>query len=162
MSDFTRRVYTKAKSAMLQYLHNYLFEMDLVSKEKLALSIYPVPLHNFQSSFLKLFPLLEKIICAVSKRMRLTLLRCRYFSRFQYCRYALHVRRCEPNGDGISSFNNLLDLLLLRACVWIVAFVTCIGNASVVLFRILFKDEHRVHSLFIKNLCSKCFTFTLL
>ena len=80
---------------------------------------------------------------------------CRYFTRFQYCRYALHVRRCEPNGDGISSFNNLLDLLLLRACVWIVAIITCIGNASVVLFRILFKDEHRVHSLFIKNLCSK-------
>ena len=86
----------------------------------------------------------------------------RYFSRFQYCRYALHVRQCKPNGDGISSFNNLLDLLLLRACVWIVAFITCIGNASVVLFRILCKDEHRVHSLLIKNLCGKWSTFTLL
>ena len=78
-----------------------------------------------------------------------------YFSRFQYCRYALHVRRCEPNGDGISSFNNLLDLLVLRACVWIVALITCLGNASVMLLRILFKDEHKVHSLFIKNLCGK-------
>ncbi len=79
-----------------------------------------------------------------------------YFSRFQYCRYALHVRRCEPNGDGISSFNNLLELLVLRMCVWIVAIITCCGNAGVMLFRIAFKEEHKVHSLFIKNLCSEC------
>ncbi|XP_036343311.1 relaxin receptor 2-like [Rhagoletis pomonella] len=38
-----------------------------------------------------------------------------YFSWFHLCRAALHVRVCEPHGDGISSTYHLLDNQILRA-----------------------------------------------
>lgn len=38
----------------------------------------------------------------------------RYFSLFHLCYAALHVRVCEPHGDGISSRRHLLDNPVLR------------------------------------------------
>lgn len=38
-----------------------------------------------------------------------------YFDRFEMCGAALHVRVCEPRGDGISSKMHLLDNPVLRA-----------------------------------------------
>jgi hypothetical protein len=39
---------------------------------------------------------------------------CRYFDDFTLCAAALHVRVCEPQGDGISSLHHLLDSAVLR------------------------------------------------
>lgn len=68
------------------------------------------------------------------------------------CAYALHVRICEPKGDGISSLENLLDSTVLRFTVWIVAVVACVGNAFVLISRLLIKESNIVHSFYIKNL----------
>ncbi|XP_018782852.1 PREDICTED: relaxin receptor 1 isoform X2 [Bactrocera latifrons] len=40
-----------------------------------------------------------------------------YFSWFHLCRAALHVRVCEPRGDGISSTYHLLDNQILRGSI---------------------------------------------
>ncbi|XP_064489442.1 relaxin receptor 1-like isoform X7 [Ornithodoros turicata] len=50
-----------------------------------------------------------------------------YFSSFISCSSVPHARVCEPRGDGISSLDNLLDNLILRVSVWIVAFIACFG-----------------------------------
>ena len=65
------------------------------------------------------------------------------------------VRVCHPLGDGISSVANLLDSLVLRVAIWLVAIVTCGGNAFVIVCRLLYHDEHNSHSLFIKYLAGK-------
>jgi len=62
------------------------------------------------------------------------------------------VRICHPLGDGISSVFNLLDSVVLRVAIWLVAITTCGGNAFVIVCRLLFHDENNSHSLFIKNL----------
>jgi len=62
------------------------------------------------------------------------------------------VRICHPLGDGISSVFNLLDSMVLRVAIWLVAITTCGGNAFVIVCRLLLHDEHNTHSLFIKNL----------
>ena len=62
------------------------------------------------------------------------------------------VRICHPLGDGISSVFNLLDSVILRVAIWLVAITTCGGNAFVIVCRFLLHDEHNSHSLFIKNL----------
>ncbi|XP_078601657.1 relaxin receptor 1-like [Branchiostoma floridae x Branchiostoma japonicum] len=77
-----------------------------------------------------------------------------YFSKFRYCNFALHVRHCEPNSDGISSLEHLLARGVLRVCVWVIAVLTCTGNTCVMIGRSLMKHENKVHSLFIKNLCA--------
>ncbi|KAI8508760.1 peptide receptor 1 [Branchiostoma belcheri] len=77
-----------------------------------------------------------------------------YFSQFRYCGFAPRVRRCTPNTDGISTFENLLANFVLRMSVWVVAIVTCVGNTSVMIGRSIMKHENKVHSLFIRNLCA--------
>ncbi|XP_023236565.1 relaxin receptor 1-like [Centruroides sculpturatus] len=75
-----------------------------------------------------------------------------YFQDFRMCSYALHIRVCEPRGDGISSVTHLLDSLILRISVWIVAFLACLGNLLVLVGRHLVKETNEVHSIYIKNL----------
>lgn len=65
---------------------------------------------------------------------------------------ALHVRVCEPRGDGISSIAHLLDSVVLRVSVWLVAFVAGLGNVAVLIGRFLFAEPNEVHSFYIKNL----------
>ncbi|XP_019647136.1 PREDICTED: relaxin receptor 1-like [Branchiostoma belcheri] len=77
-----------------------------------------------------------------------------YFSKFQYCGFAPHVRNCQPYTDGISSFEDLLANVVLRTCVWIVSIVTCTGNTGVIIGRTAIKQENKVHSFFIQNLCA--------
>ncbi|GIY15682.1 relaxin receptor 1 [Caerostris darwini] len=84
-----------------------------------------------------------------------------YFSNFYLCSYARHVRVCEPNSDGISSFSHLLDNVVLRVSVWVVAGLACIGNASVVIGRSLMKENNRIHSFYIKNLSVADFLMSL-
>ena len=68
------------------------------------------------------------------------------------------VRICHPLGDGISSVINLLDSVVLRVAIWLVAIVTCGGNAFVIVCRLLLHDESNCRSLFIKNLAGKSLT----
>ncbi|XP_069698671.1 relaxin receptor 2-like isoform X2 [Periplaneta americana] len=75
-----------------------------------------------------------------------------YFSKFYYCTYAPAVRICRPNTDGVSSLKHLLVKPALRVTVWVVAAVTCAGNALVLWGRFSSRDENRVHSLVIRNL----------
>ncbi|XP_078684432.1 relaxin receptor 1-like [Branchiostoma floridae x Branchiostoma belcheri] len=77
-----------------------------------------------------------------------------YFSKFQYCGFAPHVRNCQPYTDGISSFEDLLANVVLRTCVWIISIVTCTGNTGVIIGRTAIKQENKVHSFFIQNLCA--------
>ncbi|XP_019647135.1 PREDICTED: relaxin receptor 1-like [Branchiostoma belcheri] len=80
-----------------------------------------------------------------------------YFSKFRYCFLAPHVRNCEPKTDGLSSFEDLLANVVLRMSVWVIAIVTCLGNTAVMIGRTVMKQENKVHSLFIKNLCASDF-----
>ncbi|XP_071041862.1 relaxin receptor 1 [Parasteatoda tepidariorum] len=75
-----------------------------------------------------------------------------YFDDFHLCSLALHVRVCEPRGDGISSIAHLLDSVVLRVSVWLVAFVAGLGNVAVLVGRFLFAEPNEVHSFYIKNL----------
>ncbi|GFS75354.1 relaxin receptor 1 [Nephila pilipes] len=75
-----------------------------------------------------------------------------YFDDFHMCSLALHVRVCEPRGDGISSIAHLLDSVVLRISVWLVAFVAGLGNVAVLVGRFLFVEPNEVHSFYIKNL----------
>ncbi|GFY70601.1 relaxin receptor 1 [Trichonephila inaurata madagascariensis] len=75
-----------------------------------------------------------------------------YFDEFHLCSLALHVRVCEPRGDGISSIAHLLDSVVLRVSVWLVAFVAGLGNVAVLVGRFLLAEPNEVHSFYIKNL----------
>nr|XP_027207075.1 relaxin receptor 1-like [Penaeus vannamei] len=75
-----------------------------------------------------------------------------YFDEFRQCSLALHVRQCEPKGDGISSVEHLLDSIVLRICVWVMGLLACAGNILVLVGRYVVKEPNRVHSFYIKNL----------
>lgn len=57
--------------------------------------------------------------------------------------------------EGVSSMSHLLDKPLLRAAVWSVSCVTCLGNSLVLWGRFTAKDENRVLSIIIRNLAGK-------
>ncbi|KAJ8412468.1 hypothetical protein AAFF_G00128040 [Aldrovandia affinis] len=76
-----------------------------------------------------------------------------YFKKFQYCSYAPHVRKCKPNSDGISSFEDLLANVILRVSVWVMAFITCFGNLFVIGMRSVIRAENNLHAVCIKVLC---------
>ncbi|XP_078400978.1 relaxin receptor 1-like [Cetorhinus maximus] len=76
-----------------------------------------------------------------------------YFNKFQYCAYSPRVRSCQPNTDGISSFEDLLANIILRVFVWVIAFLTCFGNLFVIFMRSLIRAENKLHAMSIKILC---------
>ncbi|KAK2488747.1 hypothetical protein MC885_006371, partial [Smutsia gigantea] len=76
-----------------------------------------------------------------------------YFKNFRYCSYAPHVRICMPLTDGISSFEDLLANDILRIFVWVIAFITCLGNLFVIGMRSIIKAENTTHAMSIKILC---------
>ncbi|XP_077977785.1 uncharacterized protein LOC144433353 [Glandiceps talaboti] len=75
-----------------------------------------------------------------------------YFDHFSMCGYAPTIRHCSPRGNGISSIENLLDNMVLRIMVWIVALLAFVGNIFVLIARCLLKEDNRVHAFFIMNL----------
>ncbi|XP_017875366.1 relaxin receptor 1 [Ceratina calcarata] len=76
-----------------------------------------------------------------------------YFKKFHYCAtYAPKARRCRPTSDGVSSLSHLLDKTLLRAAVWVISCVTCMGNLLVLWGRFAANDENRVLTIIIRNL----------
>jgi len=68
-----------------------------------------------------------------------------YFDNFKLCSYAQHVRVCHPRGDGISSVQHLLDNIILRISVWIVAIVACVGNLCVFIGRMIVPELNEVN-----------------
>ncbi|KAI5936271.1 Relaxin receptor 2, partial [Manis javanica] len=76
-----------------------------------------------------------------------------YFKNFRYCSYAPHVRICMPLTDGISSFEDLLANNILRIFVWVIAFITCLGNLFIFGMRSIIKAENTTHAMSIKILC---------
>lgn len=58
---------------------------------------------------------------------------------------------------GVSSLSHLLDKTLLRAAVWIISGVTCVGNVLVLWGRFTAKDENRVLTIIIRNLAGKLY-----
>uniref|UniRef100_A0A8D8P919 Relaxin receptor 2 n=1 Tax=Culex pipiens TaxID=7175 RepID=A0A8D8P919_CULPI len=81
-----------------------------------------------------------------------------HFSEFHHCKAALHVRVCEPRGDGISSKSHLLDNPVLRTSVWIMAAVGVVGNLLVLFGRYLVgtrsSQAHAEHSLYLRHLAA--------
>lgn len=76
-----------------------------------------------------------------------------YFDSFEMCANAPFVKVCEPKGDGISSKEHLLDSVILRASVWIMAAIGFVGNSIVLLGRqFVTRHSNAVDSLHIKNL----------
>ncbi|XP_058455658.1 relaxin receptor 2-like isoform X1 [Malaya genurostris] len=84
-----------------------------------------------------------------------------HFSEFHHCKAALHVRVCEPRGDGISSKSHLLDNPVLRASVWIMAAVGISGNLLVLFGRYVVgtrsSQAHAEHSLYLRHLAASDF-----
>ncbi|XP_058823896.1 relaxin receptor 2-like isoform X2 [Topomyia yanbarensis] len=84
-----------------------------------------------------------------------------HFSEFHHCKAALHVRVCEPRGDGISSKSHLLDNPVLRASVWIMAAVGICGNLLVLFGRYMVgtrsSQAHAEHSLYLRHLAASDF-----
>ncbi|XP_041462018.1 relaxin receptor 1-like [Lytechinus variegatus] len=76
------------------------------------------------------------------------------FEKFEYCRYAPHVRTCTPRSDGISSFENLLKNVILRVFVWTIGIITSVGNLGVLVSRAFMKAENKVHTVVVINLCT--------
>uniref|UniRef100_A0A182QT29 G-protein coupled receptors family 1 profile domain-containing protein n=1 Tax=Anopheles farauti TaxID=69004 RepID=A0A182QT29_9DIPT len=81
-----------------------------------------------------------------------------HFTEFRHCKAALHVRVCEPKGDGISSNRHLLDNPVLRASVWIMAAVGIVGNLLVLFGRYVVgsrsSQAHAEHSLYLRHLAA--------
>ncbi|KAH8374149.1 hypothetical protein KR200_000662, partial [Drosophila serrata] len=81
-----------------------------------------------------------------------------YFSWFHLCSAALHVRVCDPHGDGISSKLHLLDNQILRGSVWVMASIAVVGNLLVLLGRYFYKSRSNVeHSLYLRHLAASDF-----
>ncbi|XP_055612415.1 relaxin receptor 2 [Uranotaenia lowii] len=81
-----------------------------------------------------------------------------HFSEFHHCKAALHVRVCEPRGDGISSKSHLLDNPVLRTSVWVMAAVGISGNLLVLFGRYVVRTRssqaHAEHSLYLRHLAA--------
>ncbi|PIK39436.1 putative relaxin receptor 2-like isoform X2 [Apostichopus japonicus] len=84
-----------------------------------------------------------------------------HFERFEYCKFAHHVRNCNPKTDGISSTENLLEGAILRISVWTIALLTTCGNLNVFISRIAIHAENKVHSIVVSNLCAADFMMGL-
>ncbi|XP_006979667.2 relaxin receptor 2 [Peromyscus maniculatus bairdii] len=76
-----------------------------------------------------------------------------YLKSFRYCSYVPHVRICMPSTDGLSSSEDLLANRILRVSVWVIAFITSVGNVLVIAVRSLIKAENTTHAMSIKILC---------
>ena len=79
----------------------------------------------------------------------------RYFDSHRYCRYTPQAQVCEPKEDGISSLRNLLQHVVHRVSIWVIALLTIAGNMLVIICRIFWREESDIHAFFIKNLCGK-------
>ncbi|XP_015594570.1 relaxin receptor 2 isoform X2 [Cephus cinctus] len=102
-----------------------------------SLGLEEIEIVNMEKNIFDLFPYLDFV----------------YLKKFHYCTtYASNVQKCRPVSDGVSSLSHLLSKPLLRAAVWGISCVTCLGNALVLWGRFTAKDENQVLSIVIRNL----------
>ncbi|XP_068083115.1 relaxin receptor 1 isoform X2 [Anabrus simplex] len=116
---------------------------DMVSSELLA------PVANLSSLDLQGVHLDNLDVEIFNRLRRLEFV---YLTTFYYCTYAAHARTCKPNTDGVSSSDHLLARPILRAMVWLIGSLTCLGNALVLWGRFSERDENRELSFIVRNL----------
>ncbi|CAO2630712.1 Relaxin receptor 2 [Lemmus lemmus] len=144
-------------SNMITELPAHIFS-DLHLLQKLNLSSNPLYIHKNQFGSLKQLQSLdlERIeIPNINTDMFQSMknLSHIYLKAFRYCSYVPHVRICMPSTDGISSSEDLLANNILRVSVWVIAFITSVGNFLVIAVRSLIKAENTTHAMSIKILC---------
>ena len=91
----------------------------------------------------------------ISMFQTMTKLNVMYLKKFYYCTFVPKVLLCFPKTDGISTSTDLLGRPILRITVWIVAFVTCIGNIYVFWGRLTTRDENKVLNWIVRNLAGE-------
>ncbi|XP_068222848.1 G-protein coupled receptor GRL101-like [Palaemon carinicauda] len=71
---------------------------------------------------------------------------------FRFCCLARHVRKCQPQADEFSSCEDLMTNVVLRVCVWLLGVLALTGNFLVIIWRIIYHNDNKVHSFLITNL----------
>uniref|UniRef100_T1JLT2 G-protein coupled receptors family 1 profile domain-containing protein n=1 Tax=Strigamia maritima TaxID=126957 RepID=T1JLT2_STRMM len=71
---------------------------------------------------------------------------------FRFCCLARLTPNCLPQADEFSSCEDLMSNIVLRICIWILGFIAFIGNILVIIWRLIYKINYRVHSFLITNL----------
>ncbi|XP_069171358.1 G-protein coupled receptor GRL101 isoform X3 [Procambarus clarkii] len=71
---------------------------------------------------------------------------------FRFCCLARQVGRCHPPPDEFSSCEDLMTNGVLRVCVWVLGFIALLGNSFVIVWRLLYENDNKVHSFLITNL----------
>lgn len=71
---------------------------------------------------------------------------------FRFCCLARHVRQCLPEPDEFSSCEDLMSNNVLRVCVWVLGSLALAGNLLVIIWRLLYHTDNKVHSFLITNL----------
>ena len=89
------------------------------------------------------------------KRLLLSILCSSYLDEFVYCCYAektLPRLKCSSPQDGFSSCADMMKNRTLQTCIWILGLSALVGNAFVIMLRLISKEEKKVHSIFLTNL----------
>lgn len=83
---------------------------------------------------------------------------------FTHCCYAvksISQVNCEAPADGFSSCDDLMKNRTLQIFIWILGILAFVGNAFVVGWRCLLREENRVHSFLLTNLAISDFLMGL-
>ena len=79
----------------------------------------------------------------------------RKLDRFILCCYAKKAIEgvdCDSPVDEFSSCDDLMKNKTLQVCIWILGILASLGNLLVIIWRIIDKEENRVHSFLLTNL----------
>ena len=79
----------------------------------------------------------------------------RKLDRFILCCYAkksIEGVECDSPGDEFSSCDDLMKNETLQICIWILGILASLGNLLVLIWRMIDKEENRVHSFLLTNL----------
>ena len=79
----------------------------------------------------------------------------RKLDRFILCCYArksVEGGECESPVDEFSSCDDLMKNNTLQICIWILGILAFLGNLLVIIWRIIDKEENKVHSFLLTNL----------
>ncbi|XP_045121392.1 G-protein coupled receptor GRL101-like [Portunus trituberculatus] len=75
-----------------------------------------------------------------------------WIDEFRFCCLARRVPHCYPLPDQFSSCEDLMTNGVLRVCVWVLASLALSGNSLVIVWRLLYETDNKVHSFLITNL----------
>ena len=83
---------------------------------------------------------------------------------FTYCCYAVKAIPpvdCQAPADGFSSCDDLMKNRTLQIFIWLLGILAFLGNAIVVAWRCILREENRVHSFLLTNLALSDFLMGL-